>query len=124
MESNAVRPAILGRHFASTFRSQQGDEEECPARTEIPSLGLPLTQLAVITWADASNHNRPDRASTIGTLTGIGPAGLLRGEEHDIALLQWKSGKTPRQCLGTKWSLSPKHHHWRGPELQDSWTGF
>lgn len=68
---------------------------------KFPAWGLPLTQLAVITWADASNHNRPDRASTIGTLTGIGPAGLLRGEEHDIALLQWKSGKTPRQCLGS-----------------------
>ena len=54
---------------------------------KFPAWGLPLTQLAVITWADASNHNRPDRASTIGTLTGIGPAGLLRGEEHDLALL-------------------------------------
>ena len=68
---------------------------------KFPAWGLPLNQLAVITWADASNHNRPDRASTIRSLTGIGPVGLLRGEEHDIALLQWKSGKTPRQCLGS-----------------------
>ena len=68
---------------------------------KFPAWGLPLNELVVLTWADASNHNRPDRASTVGILTGIGPADLLQGEERDIALLQWKSGKTPRQCLGS-----------------------
>ena len=32
-------------------------------------------------WADASQHNRPDRSSTLGVLTGVGPAAALEGEE-------------------------------------------
>ena len=63
--------------------------------------GVPLEDLAVITWADASNHNRPDKSITVGILTGIAPKAIMNGEETPVALIQWKSGKTPRQCLGS-----------------------
>jgi hypothetical protein len=43
--------------------------------------GVPIEDLAVITWADASNHNRPDRSSTVGILTGIAPKDIMNGEE-------------------------------------------
>ena len=63
--------------------------------------GISLDQLCVATWTDASNHNRPDRGSTIGIVTGIAPKQLLHGEECQISIVQWKSGRTPRQCLGS-----------------------
>ena len=47
----------------------------------------------MITRADASQRNGPDKSSTVGILTAIAPAEFL--------LVQWKSGKTPRQCLGS-----------------------
>ena len=95
--------AALGTASWRATQVDQEDEEECPARTEVPSLGTaPYTPSGDhLGRCKQSQQTRPDRASTIGTLTGIGPANLLRGEEHDIALLQWKSGKTPRQCLGS-----------------------
>ena len=58
-------------------------------------------ELAVVTWADASQHNRPDKSSTVGILTGVGPAEVLSGTEVQLSVVQWKSGKTPRQCLGS-----------------------
>ncbi len=70
-------------------------------RLVYPCWNLPLDRLAVITWCDASNHNRYDKSSTLGVLTGVGPAEALQGEEVQLALVQWKSGKTPRQCLGS-----------------------
>ena len=60
-----------------------------------------VQDLAVITWADASQHNRPDRSSTLGILSGVAPKEILQGIETQVALVQWKSGKTPRQCLGS-----------------------
>ena len=63
--------------------------------------GVPLEELAVITWADASNHNRPDKSSTVGIFTGIAPKSIMNGEAMPVALIQWKSGKIPRQCLGS-----------------------
>ena len=66
-----------------------------------PCWNKPIKELAVITYADASQHNRPDRSSTIGIITLLGPREVLQGEECQLAVLQWKSGKTPRQCLGS-----------------------
>ena len=60
-----------------------------------------IQDLAVITWADASQRNRPDRSSTLGILSGVAPKEILQGIETQVALVQWKSGKTPRQCLGS-----------------------
>lgn len=61
-----------------------------------------MNDLAVITWADASNHNRHDKGSTIGVLTGLAPRYILiEGQETQVALIQWRSGKTPRQVLGS-----------------------
>ena len=66
-----------------------------------PAWNMDLAELAVMTWSDASNHNRYDKSSTLGVLTGIGPKGALAGDEVQLALVQWKSGKCPRQCLGS-----------------------
>ena len=66
-----------------------------------PAWDKGVSDLAVVTWADASQHNRPDKSSTIGIVTAIGPKEILKGEECQLALVQWKSGKTPRQCLGS-----------------------
>ena len=30
-----------------------------------------VNDLAVITWADASQHNRPDKSSAVGIITGL-----------------------------------------------------
>ena len=60
--------------------------------------------LAVITWTDASQGNRPDRSSTVGILTALAPSDVLFGEERQFAVLQWKSGKAPRQSLGSNGS--------------------
>ena len=66
-----------------------------------PAWNLQLKDLAVITWCDASQHNRPDKSSTLGLLTAIAPRTMLDGEEGDIAIVTWRSSKTPRQCLGS-----------------------
>ena len=60
-----------------------------------------ITDLCAITWADASQHNRPDKSSTVGIITGITVKEALGGAETQVAVVQWKSGKTPRQCLGS-----------------------
>ena len=57
--------------------------------------------LAVIGWADASQKSRPDQFSTMGTVIGIAPKSILQGEEHVVALVAWRSSKTPRQVLGS-----------------------
>ena len=72
-----------------------------PQSLLFPSWGLEWRQLAILVWADASNHNRPDRSSTMGLVAGCGPAEMLAGEPGQVALIQWKSSKTPRQCLGS-----------------------
>jgi hypothetical protein len=60
--------------------------------------GVSVTDLSVITWADASNHNRSDKGSTIGVLTGLAPRAIMDGQETQVALIQWKSG---REVLGS-----------------------
>ena len=59
---------------------------------------------AVVTWTDASQGNRPDRSSTVGILSALAPADVLWGEERQFSVLQWKSGKAPRQSLGSNGS--------------------
>eukprot|EP00438_Fugacium_kawagutii_P004153 Skav203992 [mRNA] locus=scaffold3297:153239:156406:+ [translate_table: standard] len=66
-----------------------------------PSEGIPWQDLSVITWADASQHNRPDRSSTLGLVTGIAHRDIMAGEERSVAIVNWRSGRTPRQCLGS-----------------------
>ena len=66
-----------------------------------PAWGLSWDQLCVVTWADASQHNRPDKSSTLGYVSALAPRSILEGEETAIALVSWRSSKTPRQCLGS-----------------------
>lgn len=66
-------------------------------RLLFPGWNLPLDKLAVITWCDASNHNRYDKSSTLGVLTGVGPAEALQGEEVQLsfgAMEEWKDTST------------------------------
>ena len=74
---------------------------EAAQRLLFPSWNCEVDELAVVTYADASQHNRPDGSSTIGIITVAGPKAILEGQETQMAILQWKSGKTPRQCLGS-----------------------
>ena len=55
-----------------------------------------VQDLAVATWADASQHNRPDRSSTLGILTGVAPREILQGIETQVARF---SGKVERLHL-------------------------
>ena len=59
------------------------------------------TDLCVVTWVDASQHNRADKSSTVGVISALAPADVLEGTERQFAILQWKSGKCPRQALGS-----------------------
>ena len=79
-------------------REVKRDAKQC---LRFPAWNLQLQDLAVITWCDASQHNRPDKSSTLGLLTAIGPRTMLEGEEEEIAIVTWRSSKTPRQCLGS-----------------------
>ena len=58
-------------------------------------------QLAILGWADASQKSRPDQSSTMGTVIGVAPCDILQGEEQVVALVAWRSSKTPRQVLGS-----------------------
>ena len=79
-------------------REMKRDSKQC---IRFPSWRVDWRQLTVITWADASQSNRPDKSSTLGTITGLAPSQITEGEEVEVALLSWKSAKTPRQCLGS-----------------------
>ena len=70
-------------------------------RLTFHSWRVPLSDLTIVVWSDASNHNRIDKSSTYGLIAGIAPSSILAGEEVPISVLQWKSGRTPRQCLGS-----------------------
>ena len=66
-----------------------------------PFWNTPWQELSVVTWADASQHNRPDKSSTLGLVTAVAPKQILEGEECELAVVSWRSAKTPRQCLGS-----------------------
>ena len=85
-----------------------------------PSWGIAMEDIAVITWADA-NHNRPDRSSTLGIITGAAPRQFFPGEACQVAVLQWKSGKAPVPWV--QWCRSPINNDWRRHELQHSTIG-
>ena len=66
-----------------------------------PSWKCDWRQLAVLGWADASQKSRPDQSSTMGTVIGVAPRDILQGEEQVVAIVAWRSSKTPRQVLGS-----------------------
>ena len=47
-----------------------------------PAWNLDFQDLAVLTWCDASQQNRPDKSSTLGLLTAIGPRSMLEGRKR------------------------------------------
>ena len=51
--------------------------------------------IIIASWCDAGQQNRPDRAS------GLAPQKKITGEECTVAIINWKSCKAPRQCLGS-----------------------
>ena len=54
--------------------------------------------LVPIEWSDSSESNRPDGKSTKGLVAGLAPLKILRGDETDVSLMSWKSGKIDRGC--------------------------
>ena len=51
-----------------------------------PAWGVEWHKMAIVTWCDAGEKNRPDKSSTLGHITGIAPAGFLQGEPHVVAI--------------------------------------
>ena len=66
-----------------------------------PSWRRSWKEFVVVSWADAGQQDRADHASTLGVITGLAPIEFLQGEECVVCVLNWKSSKTPRQCLGS-----------------------
>ena len=66
-----------------------------------PAWSMDWRQITTIVWADASQKNRWDSSSTMGIVAGLAPSTILSGEEVQVAIVQWRSSKTPRQCLGS-----------------------
>ncbi|CAK0841524.1 unnamed protein product [Prorocentrum cordatum] len=54
--------------------------------------------LVPVEWSDSSEANRPDGKSTKGLVAGLAPLRILRGDEADVSLISWKSGKIDRGC--------------------------
>ena len=74
---------------------------EAPQGLLFPSWRRSWKDFVVVSWADAGQQNRADHASTLGVITGLAPIEFLQGEECVVCVLNWKSSKTPRQCLGS-----------------------
>ena len=69
-----------------------------------PFWNLEWRSIATVVWADASQGNRPKKASTIGYVAGYAPRSILDGEEEHVALVSWRSTKAPRGSLGSNGS--------------------
>ncbi|CAK0829393.1 unnamed protein product, partial [Prorocentrum cordatum] len=54
--------------------------------------------LVPVQWSDPSEANRPDGKSTKGLVAGLVPVKILKGDEEDVSLISWKSGKIDRGC--------------------------
>ncbi|CAK0871003.1 unnamed protein product, partial [Prorocentrum cordatum] len=54
--------------------------------------------LVPVEWSDSSEANRPDGKSTKGLVAGLAPLKILKGDEADVSLISWKSGKIDRGC--------------------------
>ena len=64
-----------------------------------PAWRLPWQQMSTVGWADASQGNRPNKSSTIGFMACYGPREIADGEEVQLAMVAWRSTKTPRESL-------------------------
>ncbi|CAK0839942.1 unnamed protein product, partial [Prorocentrum cordatum] len=51
-----------------------------------------------IEWSDSSEANRPDGKSTKGLVTEMAPLRIMQGDESDVSMISWKSGKIHREC--------------------------
>ncbi|CAK0870312.1 unnamed protein product [Prorocentrum cordatum] len=54
--------------------------------------------LVPVEWSDSSEANRPDGKSTKGLVAGLAPLKILKGDETDVSVISWKSGKIDRGC--------------------------
>ena len=72
-----------------------------PQTMVFPHWNVKWEELATVVWADASNSNRPDKSSTMGIVGGCAPQSILDGPSQQVALITWRSQKTPRQVLGS-----------------------
>ena len=54
--------------------------ESCQ-RLKFPCWGRRWDEMAIVTWCDAGQKDRPDLSSTLGHITGIAPKEFLEGEE-------------------------------------------
>ena len=69
-----------------------------------PAWGKDWRDIAAVVWADASQSNRPNKSSTVGYVGGFAPRSIMDGTEEKVAVVAWKSGKAPRESLGSNGS--------------------
>ena len=55
-------------------------------------------KLVLVAWSDAAESNRPDGTSTKGAVLGMAPEAILEGQETEVSVMSWKSGKIDRAC--------------------------
>ena len=55
---------------------------------KFPVWRQPWNKMAIITWCDAGQANRPDKSSTLGHISGITPEGFLTGSEEVVAVFE------------------------------------
>ena len=66
-----------------------------------PACRKPWQEIAKIVWSDASQGDRPNKASTVGYIGGYAPVGILHGSAEGVAVVAWKSSKAPHESLGS-----------------------
>ena len=59
---------------------------------------IPLDQLMVVAWVDASHANREDGSSTKGILVGCASKKILPGDLESITPIYWTSSKIMTVC--------------------------
>ena len=69
-----------------------------------PSWKRHWKDIVAVTWCDAKQQNRADKSSTMGYISALAPKEILDGQDVSIAVINWKSSKCPRQCLGSNGS--------------------
>ena len=55
-------------------------------------------RLALYSWVDAANGNRPDGGSTQGIFVGLGPENMLAGAVGAVSPMAWHSSRLDRVC--------------------------
>ncbi|CAE7868299.1 unnamed protein product [Symbiodinium microadriaticum] len=96
-----IKQITEGRLSQATCPATKEVRRAAAQRLQFPAWGLLWTFVSTIVWADASQGNRPNKSSTVGYVACYGPEQLVKGDEAQLALVGWKTSKSPRGTLGS-----------------------